>query len=163
MSYNKIPYDLRSGGTGLTAYSAGDLLYYSSSSPNALCKIPIGTAGQALIGDCSSAPSWSSNYVRSGSQITVDCSSCGCYLYASSSDNLVWCYPTISTCVNNAICDGACVCVLSCFCGTCTDGVCYVDFGSCSYYTAWVVCSTYSETLSNFVNGGSASITVLGC
>lgn len=45
------------GGTGLTSYTAGDLLYYASGT--ALSKLAIGTAGQWL-GSSGTAPQWNS-------------------------------------------------------------------------------------------------------
>ena len=44
------------GGTGLTGYTAGDLLY--ASSPTALAKLPIGTSGKVLT-STGSIPQWS--------------------------------------------------------------------------------------------------------
>lgn len=45
------------GGTGLTSYTAGDTLYYASST--ALSKLAIGTAGQQLtVNSAGTAPSW---------------------------------------------------------------------------------------------------------
>jgi hypothetical protein len=46
-----------SGGTGLTSYTTGDIIYASAT--NTLAKLPIGTAGQVL-SVASGVPSWSS-------------------------------------------------------------------------------------------------------
>jgi hypothetical protein len=56
-----------SGGTGLTSYTTGDIIYASAS--NTLAKLPIGTAGQVL-SVASGIPSWAAS-TSSGVSFTV--------------------------------------------------------------------------------------------
>jgi len=55
------------GGTGLTSYTAGDILYASDS--NTLTKLPIGSVGDVLQVDSDGKPSWLAS--SSGSTLTV--------------------------------------------------------------------------------------------
>ena len=55
------------GGTGVTSYAVGDLLYANSES--ALSKLASGTTGQVLMTNTGAAPSWSSNYLSNSSDI----------------------------------------------------------------------------------------------
>ncbi len=50
------PLTAGNGGTGLKAYSAGDMLYYASG--NTLSKLPIGAPGQVLVINGSNIPGW---------------------------------------------------------------------------------------------------------
>jgi hypothetical protein len=52
---------IASGGTGVTGYSTGDTVFFASGT--SLSRLPIGTAGQALVVGASPAPAWTTQYL----------------------------------------------------------------------------------------------------
>lgn len=161
MSYNKIPYDIRSGGTGLASYTCGDILTYVSG--NALTRVQAGLAQSMLVVGATNNPCYTKNfafYCNNCSPLSLtDLSDaydgqliCGC-----TSNGGTWCASPwnevsliCSTCTGNNA-------VLSVCCST-TDLVCCVDFANCNYGTnSGYICDLSSNYASGALHCGSVT------